>query len=91
MMNNIEAALILDPATTVESYMRYETPEQWLDAVNAACVLGANALRENDRLKAEIELIRQEYNNMSAVAAAFRQLSHEQEDLLEELQAEREG
>ena len=54
-MTNEEAARILDPETSLEVYAEkeyyggFESEKRWKEAVDKACVMGANALRERDK------------------------------------------
>lgn len=51
-MTNEEAARILDPKTTLEVYAEteyysgFDGAKRWKEAVDEACIMGANALRE---------------------------------------------
>lgn len=41
-----EAIRILSPETSVEELSKYSSREEKIDAVNTACVMGAEALRQ---------------------------------------------
>jgi hypothetical protein len=54
-MTNEKAARILDPKTTLEVYAEteyysgFDGAKRWKEAVDEACIMGANALREQDK------------------------------------------